>query len=126
MGEVYLAADPRLGRQVAIKVLNSQAAAAGSGRERFRNEAQMAARLDHPNICTLYEIGTDGDVDYLVMQRLHGETLADRLARAEREGHALDLAIQLTEALAYAHAHGVIHRDIKPQNVMVTPRDASS
>ena len=121
MGEVYLAADPRLGRQVAIKVLNSQAAAAGSGRERFRNEAQMAARLDHPNICTLYEIGTDGDVDYLVMQRLHGETLSDRLARGEREGHALDLAIQLTEALAYAHAHGVIHRDIKPQNVMVTP-----
>ena len=121
MGEVYLAADPRLGRQVAIKVLNSQAAAAGSGRERFRNEAQMAARLDHPNICTLYEIGTDGDVDYLVMQRLHGETLSDRLARGEREGHALDLAIQLTEALAYAHEHGVIHRDIKPQNVMVTP-----
>ena len=121
MGEVYLAADPRLGREVAIKVLNSEAAAAGSGRERFRNEAQMAARLDHPNICTLYQIGTDGDVDYLVMQRLHGETLSDRLARGEREDHALDLAIQLTEALAYAHAHGVIHRDIKPQNVMVTP-----
>ena len=121
MGEVYLAADPRLGRQVAIKVLNSQAAAAGSSRERFLNEAQMAARLDHPNICILYEIGTDGDVDYLVMQRIHGETLSDRLARGEREGHALDLTIQLTEALAYAHAHGVIHRDIKPQNVMVTP-----
>jgi Protein kinase domain len=121
MGEVYLATDPRLGREVAIKVLNAQAAAAGSGRERFRNEAQMAARLDHPNICTLHEIGTDGDVDYLVMQRLHGETLADRLARGEREGQALDLAIQLTEALAYAHAQGVIHRDIKPQNVMVTP-----
>lgn len=121
MGEVYLATDPRLGREVAIKVLNSQAAAAGSGRERFRNEAQMAARLDHPNICTLHEIGTDRDVDYLVMQRLHGETLADRLARGERESQPLDLAIQLTEALAYAHARGVIHRDIKPQNVMVTP-----
>ena len=61
MGDVYLAADPRLGRQVAIKVLNSQAAAAGGGRERFRNEAQMAARLDHPSICTLHESEPDGD-----------------------------------------------------------------
>ena len=121
MGEVYLAEDPRLGRQVAIKVLNPKTAADEAGQERLRQEARMAARLDHPNICTLHEIGTDGDVDYLVMQRLQGETLAERLARGPMERAGLDIAVQLTEALAYAHAHGVIHRDIKPQNVMVTP-----
>jgi tRNA A-37 threonylcarbamoyl transferase component Bud32 len=122
VGEVYLADDPRLRRQVALKILNAKFADDESARGRFLREAQMAAGLDHPNICTLHEIGTDGGLDYLVMQRLRGETLAQRFERGRvplRE--SLDIAVQLADALAFAHDHGVIHRDIKPQNVMLTP-----
>ena len=122
VGEVYLADDPRLRRQVALKVLNARFAEDESARGRFLREAQMAAGLDHPNICTLHEIGADGGFNYLVMQHLRGETLAQRLERGRlpvREG--LEIAVQLADALAFAHGAGVIHRDIKPQNVMVTP-----
>lgn len=122
MGDVYLAEDPRLHRQVAIKVLNEKFAADPIGRTRFLREARVAAQLDHPNICALHEIGSAADCDYIVMQRLRGETLAERLRRdAIPPAEALELAIQLTEAVAYAHAEGVIHRDIKPPNVMITP-----
>lgn len=121
VGEVYLAADPRLRRQVALKILNAKYAGDESAHARFLREAQMAAGLDHPNICALHEIGTDGDVDYLVMPYMRGETLADRLERGRLPAReALDIAVQLADALAYAHDAGVIHRDIKPQNVMLT------
>lgn len=122
VGEVYLAADPRLRRQVALKVLNAKYAGDENARARFLREAQMAAGLDHPNICALHEIGTGGDFDYLVMPYMRGETLADRLERGRLPAReALDIAVQLADALAYAHDAGVIHRDIKPQNVMLTP-----
>jgi hypothetical protein len=122
VGEVYLADDARLRRQVALKILNQKFAGDENARARFLREARMAAGLDHPNICALHEIGTDGGFDYLVMPYMRGETLAERLERGPvpaREG--LDIAVQLAGALAYAHGTGVIHRDIKPQNVMLTP-----
>jgi tRNA A-37 threonylcarbamoyl transferase component Bud32 len=122
VGEVYLADDPRLRRRVALKILNAKFAEDESARGRFLREAQMAASLDHPNICALHEIGTDGGSDYLVMPFLRGETLAQRLERGRLPAKdALDISVQLADALAYAHASGVIHRDIKPQNVMLTP-----
>ena len=122
VGEVYLADDPRLRRQVALKILNAKFAGDENARARFLREAQMAAGLDHPNICALHEIGTDGDFDYLVMPFLRGETLAERLERGPLPvSEGLDIAVQLADALAYAHGTGVIHRDIKPQNVMLTP-----
>jgi serine/threonine-protein kinase len=122
VGEVYLADDPRLRRQVAIKILNARFADDETARGRFLREAQMAAALDHPSICTLHEIGTDAGFDYLVMQRLRGETLAHRIERGRiAVPQSLDIAVQLADALAYAHANGVLHRDIKPQNVMLTP-----
>jgi tRNA A-37 threonylcarbamoyl transferase component Bud32 len=122
VGEVYLADDPRLRRQVALKILNARFADDETARGRFVREAQMAAALDHPNICTLHEIGTDAGFDYLVMQRLRGETLAHRMERGRIAlQESLDIAAQLADALAYAHANGVVHRDIKPQNVMLTP-----
>ncbi len=122
MGEVYCARDSRLHREVAIKVLNQRLASDETARTRFLREARMAARLDHPNICTLYEIGTERELNYLVMQRLRGETLADRIQREPPSpGEAVEIATQLVEAVAYAHANQVIHRDIKPQNVMIGP-----
>jgi hypothetical protein len=123
VGEVYLADDPQLRRRVAIKVLNAKFAADDQARARFLREAQMAAALDHPNICTLYEIGDEQGVEYLVMQALEGETLAARLARGRPAlTETFEIALQLADALGYAHQRGVVHRDIKPQNVMLTPR----
>jgi eukaryotic-like serine/threonine-protein kinase len=125
MGEVYRARDTRLDRRVAIKVLSPDAATDPRGRARFAYEARAIARLSHPRISALHDMGHHDGVDFLVMEYLEGETLAARL----REGpmpftQALRVAIEIAEALAAAHAQGIVHRDLKPANVMLTERGA--
>ena len=121
MGEVYKATDTRLSRPVAIKVLPPHWAADAEMKQRFEREAQTVASLKHPNICVLHDIGRDNDVDFLVMEFLDGETLADRIKRGPVPlDEALDIAIAVTDALDKAHRQNVIHRDLKPSNVMLT------
>jgi len=123
MGEVYLAEDTTLHRQVAIKFLPAETAGDDHARRRLLREAQAAATLDHPNICTVHEVGEAGGHHFIVMQLVEGETLAARLARKPLDvTESLALATQLADALTEAHARGILHRDIKPQNVMITPR----
>ncbi|HXW07925.1 MAG TPA: protein kinase [Vicinamibacterales bacterium] len=127
MGEVYRARDTRLGRPVAVKVLLSDVAVDEPARDRFEFEARAAATLNHPHICTVYDVGThDGPPDrrsvpYLVMEFLEGDTLADRLAKGPCSvEEALEYAIQIASALDTAHRAGIVHRDLKPRNVMLT------
>ena len=121
MGEVYKARDTRLGRTVAIKVLPPGAAADPERRRRFEQEARAVAALNHPHICTLYDIGRDGETDYLVMELVAGETLAARLTKGPLpRAQAIELATQMAQALARAHGEGIVHRDLKPGNVMLT------
>ena len=117
-GEVYRARDTRLGRTVAIKVLPSTDPEL---RARFEREAQAIATLHHPHICTLFDVGRENEVDYLVLEYLDGETLAARLKRGPLDtAAALEIAGDIAEALERAHAEGIVHRDSKPANVMVT------
>jgi serine/threonine protein kinase/Tfp pilus assembly protein PilF len=123
MGEVFLAQDTRLERKVAIKILPAKSIEDGHARKRLLREAKAAATLDHPNICTIHEVNEEGDDPFIVMQYIDGETLGNKvrnnpLAPAE----VVHIGIQAAEALAEAHSHGIIHRDIKPQNVIITPR----
>ena len=123
MGEVYLAEDTSLHRKVAIKFLSSETAHDDHARKRLLREAQSAATLDHPNICAIYEVGEADGHHFIVMQLVEGETLAARLAGRPLDlRESLSLATQIADALSAAHAHGVLHRDIKPQNIMITPR----
>ena len=132
MGEVYRAWDTRLDREVAIKVLphaSSIDGIDGAGRERFEAEARAISRLTHPRISTLYDVGSatvgGATVQYLVMELVDGETLAARLRRGPLPvEHALTIAIDVAEALAVAHAAGVVHRDVKPANIMLTKSGA--
>jgi eukaryotic-like serine/threonine-protein kinase len=125
MGEVYQARDTRLDRTVAIKILPGHLAADPSLRARFEREARAVSALNHPHICTLHDIGEQDGVHYLVMEHLQGETLADRLERgAMTPEEALPIATQIALALAQAHRHGVVHRDLKPGNVMLTRNGA--
>ena len=120
MGEVYKATDTRLNRTVAIKILPPHLSD-GEMKARFDREAQTIASLSHANICTLHDVGADGQHNYLVLEFLEGETLADRLARgAAPLTEALTIAIAIADALDKAHRQGVIHRDLKPANVMLT------
>jgi len=120
MGEVYRARDTRLGRVVAIKVLHSHATAAGDLRQRFEREARAVGALNDPHICTLYDIGRDGDIDYLVMEYLEGRTLADVVSEGPLPpDRVLNYAREIALALGAAHARGVIHRDLKPANLFV-------
>jgi serine/threonine protein kinase/Tol biopolymer transport system component len=121
MGVVYRARDARLDRTVAIKVLPPEWSTDPARRERFDREAHAIAALDDPHICTLYDIGRDDGVDFLIMQYLEGETLASRLTRGRLPlDDALGLAIDIVGALDRAHRAGIVHRDLKPANIMVT------
>jgi serine/threonine protein kinase/Tol biopolymer transport system component len=120
MGEVYEAIDTRLNRRVAIKVLGPDHAGDPVWRERFDREARAISALNHPHICTLYDIGHQDGIDFLVMEHCDGETLADRLARRPmRLDEVLRHAIELADALATAHRQGIVHRDLKPSNIML-------
>jgi eukaryotic-like serine/threonine-protein kinase len=125
MGEVYRARDARLERTVAIKVLPSHLSSNPDFRARFEREARAISGLQHPNICVLYDVGTQGDVDFLVMEYLEGETLYTRLARKPLStDEALKIAIEIADALEKAHRSGIVHRDLKPGNVMLTKSGA--
>src|SRR6266403_1326858 len=121
MGEVYKARDTRLDRIVAIKVLPAHLADRAELRERFEREAKTIASLNHPHICTLYDTGHQDEIDYLVMEYLEGETLAQRLMKGSLPlEQVLQSAIEIADALDKAHRKGVTHRDLKPGNIMLT------
>jgi eukaryotic-like serine/threonine-protein kinase len=121
MGEVYKARDTRLDRTVAIKVLPTHLAGRAELRERFDREAKTIASLNHPHICTLYDTGHQDDIDFLVMEYLEGETLAQRLLKGPLPlVQVLQFAIEISDALDKAHRKGVTHRDLKPGNIMLT------
>ncbi|MGE5199230.1 MAG: protein kinase domain-containing protein, partial [Rhodospirillaceae bacterium] len=131
MGEVYKARDTRLGRTVAIKVLPDgdselNAASRTERRHRVEREARFLSALNHPHICVFHDVGSANGFDYLVMECLEGHTLADRLTRKGRlpVDEALDIAVQIAEALAAAHRQGIVHGDLKPENVMLTKTGA--
>lgn len=123
MGEVYLALDTKLDRKVAIKVIRADSLAEENLKKRLIREAQAAAKLDHPNICSIYDVNEAGSLTFIVMQYIEGETLAAKMSR-QPLGLSAALAIveQAAEGLAEAHAHGIVHRDIKPYNMMLTQR----
>ena len=121
MGEVYKARDNRLARVVAIKVLPTHLADSSELRERFDREAKTIASLNHPHICVLHDIGQQDGIDYLVMEYLEGETLAQRLAKGSLPiPQVLQYAIEMSDALDKAHRKGITHRDLKPGNIMIT------
>jgi serine/threonine-protein kinase len=121
MGEVYKARDTRLDRIVAIKVLPTHLADRAELRERFEREAKTIASLNHPHICTLYDTGHQDGTDFLVMEYLEGETLAQRLVKGSLPiGQVLQYAIEIADALDKAHRKGITHRDLKPSNIMLT------
>ena len=122
MGEVFLAEDTRLGRQLALKLLLAEHTRDADRLRRFEQEARAASALNHPNILTIYEIGRAGDRHYIATEYVEGETLRQAIKRGPvAAAEAVDLAAQIAEALSAAHAAGVVHRDIKPENVMLRP-----
>ena len=125
MGEVYRARDTRLDRSVAVKVLPATFAEDPSFLERFEREAKVVSSLNHPHICSLYDVGEQAGVRFLVMELLEGETLAFRLTRGPLPlDEALRTAVQIADALSRAHRQGIVHRDLKPANIMLTRQGA--
>jgi tetratricopeptide (TPR) repeat protein len=122
MGEVYLGTDTRLDRRVAIKLLPAGAAADHEAQRRLLREARIVATIEHPNVCTVYEIDAEGDRPYIVMQYVEGETLLERLHRGRLgPSETVAIASQIAAALAEAHQRNIVHRDIKPGNIMIGP-----
>jgi hypothetical protein len=125
MGEVYRAKDTRLGRDVALKILPKEMSADATRKQRFEREAKTISGLNHPNICTLHDVGSQDGVDYLVMECVEGETLAKRLEKGPIPlEQVLKFGAQIADALDKAHRSGVVHRDLKPGNVMLTATGA--
>src|SRR5713226_5840358 len=121
MGEVYKARDTRLERTVAVKVLPSHLSSSAEVRQRFEREAKTISQLSHPHICALYDVGNQDGVEFLVMEYLEGETLADRLAKGPLPlEQTLRYGVEIADALDKAHRQGIVHRDLKPGNVMLT------
>ena len=125
MGEVYRSRDTRLGRDVAIKVLPEHLSGNPELKERFEREARSISSLNHPRICTLYDVGHQDGIDFLVMEYLEGESLAERLKKGPVPlKESLKIGIEVCEALQAAHRAGIIHRDLKPGNIMLTKTGA--
>src|SRR5437879_7757546 len=121
MGEVYRAMDTRLDRTVAIKVLASHLSSSPELKQRMEREARTISSLNHPHICHLYDIGSHNGTDFLVMEFLEGETLADRLRKGVMPlNELLKIGIAIAEALSVAHHQGIVHRDLKPGNIRLT------
>jgi len=121
MGEVYRARDTRLGRDVAVKVLPAHLSSSPEGRARFEREAKAISSLNHPHICSLFDVGHEGGVEYLVMELVEGQTLAARLAKGPLPLPALlQAGVEISAALDRAHRQGIVHRDLKPANIMMT------
>jgi TolB-like protein len=124
MGEVYRATDTRLGRSVAIKILPKEVSLDPARRQRFEREAKAISGLNHPNICVLHDVGSQDEVDFLVLELLEGETLRERLKRGPIElPTVLDWGAQIADGLAALHGKGIVHRDLKPENLFVTKDD---
>ena len=123
MGEVYLAEDMKLRRNVAIKFIPEELSGNEQATRRLIREARAAAILDHPNICSIYEVGDCEGGNFIAMQYVEGENIAERAARKSMDvRECLQVAIQVADALTEAHTRGIIHRDLKPQNIMMTAR----
>jgi len=119
MGEVYLAKDPVLGRQVAVKTIRLGSSFGDEATARFEREAQVAGSLNHPNVVTVFEFGEDEGVHYLAMEHVDGEDLNSLIRSGLAQAELLELLAQACEGLAYAHERGIVHRDIKPSNILV-------
>src|SRR5207253_3846107 len=125
MGEVFRARDTRLDRIVAIKVLPRDFAQNAQLRLRFEREAKAISQLTHPNICTVHDVGHENGTDFLVMELIEGESLADRLSKGPLPiEQTLRYGSEIAEALEKAHKAGVVHRDLKPANIMITKNGA--
>ena len=120
MGEVYRARDTRLGRTVAIKILPTEVSSDPARKQRFQREARIISGLNHPHICVVHDIGSQDGLDFLVMEYIEGETLADRLKRGPVPvDQVLKIGAQIAGALDRAHGSGVVHRDLEPGNIML-------
>src|SRR5713226_2126823 len=125
MGEVYRARDTRLDRTVAVKILPSHLSEKPEAKERFEREARAISSLSHPNICHLYDIGSQDGISYIVMEYLEGETLSDRLRKGPLPlEQVLKCGVEICEGLEKAHRSGIVHRDLKPANIMLTKSGA--
>ena len=127
MGDVFRAHDTRLGRTVAIKVIRPEFSQRADSHHRFQREARAISALNHPHVCSLYDVGEADGFAYLVMEYVEGETLAELLGKGPLPlDRSLQYAVETADALAAAHAQGIVHRDLKPANIMIGGRRQSS